>query len=236
MTNLHVLFADDESDVRELIDLSLAVDPLFVARGCGTGSDALAAAGKWRPDLILLDVTMPGMDGPAVLARLRDNPRTAEIPVVFVTAHAEPSERERWASLGVAGVIAKPFDPAQLPALVRAHVPAEAHLACIREQFFRRLDTDASALAACRSGLTGTDARDALVRIKSIAHVLANRSAVYGYAGISMESAELEAAADGALAGKDAPVRVGQIVDRVLARIQGGEDVAAPVSTSRAHA
>jgi two-component system, OmpR family, response regulator len=64
MINLRVLFADDEPDIREIIDLSLGLDPLFVARGCDTGSDALAAVHKWRPDLILLDVVMPGTDGP----------------------------------------------------------------------------------------------------------------------------------------------------------------------------
>jgi CheY-like chemotaxis protein len=227
MINLHVLFADDEPDIREIIDLSLGLDPLFVTRGCGTGSDALATALKWRPDLILLDVMMPGMDGPATLAQLRKDRRTAEIPVVFVTARAQPSEREHFESLGAVGVISKPFDVMQLPALVRAYVPAEARLACLRDQFLRGLDTDAAALAACRSSLAQADTRGTLGRIKHIAHALANRSAVYGFAGIGMESAELEEAADIALAKGGALTRVEALVDRVLERVQGGKCVAA---------
>ena len=218
MINLRVLLADDEPDIREIVDFSLGLDPLFVMRGCDTGTEALAAALKWRPDLILLDVMMPGMDGPATLARLRKDPRTAEIPVVFVTGRA--CEREQLMSLGAVGVIPKPFDPGQLPSLVRAYVPAEARLACARDQFLAQLRTDAAALTACRPMLAQDDARSTLVQIREIAHVLANRSAIYGFAGISMESAALREAADVALAGGGAPMQVESALDRVLARIQ----------------
>jgi CheY-like chemotaxis protein len=217
MINLRVLLADDDPDVRDIIDCSLGVDPLFVLQGCDTGENALVAAVKWRPDLILLDVMMPGMDGPATLAQLQKNPRTAEIPVVFVTGRA--CEREQLLSLGAVGVIPKPFDAVQLPSLVRAYVPAEGHLACARDQFLRRLCADAAALAACRSMLA-RDARKTLARIKAIAHVLANRSAIYGFAGISMESAALEEAADAVLAGGGASLQLEPALDRVLTRIQ----------------
>jgi CheY-like chemotaxis protein len=70
-----------------------------------------AAAAERRPDAILLDVMMPGLDGPATLERLRADPATAEIPVLFMTAKAQAGELTRFAALGVAGVIAKPFDP-----------------------------------------------------------------------------------------------------------------------------
>jgi CheY-like chemotaxis protein len=218
MINLHVLVADDESDIREIVDLSLALDPLFVLRGCDTGEEALAAAVKWRPDLILLDVIMPGMDGPATLAELRKDPRTAEIPVVFVTGGA--CEREQLMSLGAVGVIPKPFDPGQLPALVRAYVPAEARLACARDQFLKRLRADAAALTACGSMLAQDDAHSALLQIKEIAHALANRSAIYGFAGIGMESAALQEAADTVLAGGGAPMQVESALERVLARLR----------------
>lgn len=232
MINLHVLFADDEPDIREIIDLSLGLDPLFVARGCGTGSDALATALKWRPDLILLNVMMPGMDGPATLAQLRGNRLTAEIPVVFVTARAQAYERERFAALGATGVISKPFDPVQLAAQVRAYVPAEARLACLRDQFLRGLDADAAALAACRLNLAQADARDTLGRIKHIAHTLANRSAIYGFAGISMDFMELKEAADMALANGTAPTQIEALVDRVLARVQRSKCGGAPLPTN----
>jgi CheY-like chemotaxis protein len=106
MINLRVMVVDDEPDIRDIIAISLDRDPLFVSRGCGTGNEALLTAIDWRPDLTLLDVMMPDMDGPAVLARLRADRRTAPIPVVFVTARAKEPERLR--ELGAAGVIAKP--------------------------------------------------------------------------------------------------------------------------------
>jgi CheY-like chemotaxis protein len=137
MINLRTLSVDDEPDIREIIDLALSLDPLFVVRECSSGREALKDAVDWRPDLILLDVMMPIMDGPATLAELRADRRTAMIPVVFMTARAQTHEQQRFKSLGAAGVIAKPFDPMQLPAIVRDCVAAGA---APGEDFLRRLD------------------------------------------------------------------------------------------------
>ncbi len=87
MINLHLLLVDDETDIRQTVEASLALDPFFMVRDCASGAEALTAAVAWRPDLILLDVMMPDMDGPTVLGRLRADRRTAPIPVVFFTAH-----------------------------------------------------------------------------------------------------------------------------------------------------
>ena len=125
MINLHVMFTDDEPDIREIIDMSLALDPLFVLRGCASGGEALTTALEWRPDLILLDVMMPVMDGPATLSRLRQKRSTAQIPVVFMTARTQTREVEQFKALGAAGVIAKPFDPMALASEVRHFVPVE---------------------------------------------------------------------------------------------------------------
>ncbi|NNE35049.1 MAG: response regulator, partial [Rhodothermales bacterium] len=81
-----------------------------------SGSEAIERAAAESPDLILIDVMMPEMDGPATLARLREQEPTAETPVIFLTAS---SEIDRFRDLGVAGVIAKPFDPLTLPDEVR---------------------------------------------------------------------------------------------------------------------
>ena len=75
---------------------------------------ALDLAPRFAPDLILVDVMMPGMDGLATLKALREDPRTAETPVVFMTAKVMPRERERYLTLGAVAVIAKPFDPSTL--------------------------------------------------------------------------------------------------------------------------
>ena len=154
MTALHVLHIDDEPDIREVVAISLGLDPEFEVRGCASGSAGITEALERRPDLILLDVMMPVMDGPTTLARLRDNPKTADIPVVFMTARAQTRELDLFMSLGAVGVIAKPFDPMTLAASVRSHVrPAIDELASVRGVFLRRVTDDAFEIAECRPNL-----------------------------------------------------------------------------------
>jgi two-component system, OmpR family, response regulator len=124
MRAARVLYVDDEADIRDVVEISLGLDPAFEVRSCASGGDAVAIVAEWPPDLILLDVVMPGMDGPMTLAQLRERRETAKVPVVFLTARAESSERDRLLSLGAAGVIAKPFDPMMLAGLVRRYTPA----------------------------------------------------------------------------------------------------------------
>jgi CheY-like chemotaxis protein len=115
-----VLFAEDEADIREIIDLALATVGGLELRPCASGEEAIEAATAFRPDLILLDVMMPGLDGPTTLARLRARPDVAGIPAVFMTAKAQRHEVERFVALGAADVIAKPFDPMTLAGQLRA--------------------------------------------------------------------------------------------------------------------
>jgi two-component system, OmpR family, response regulator len=220
MLNLHVLFADDEPDAREIIGASLQRDPFFVLRSCTSGGEVLDAAIEWRPDLTLIDVVMPEMDGPTVLARLRADKRTAPIPVVFVTARAHRRERERFKAIGAAGVIAKPFEPMEFAAEVRRFVPFEGTLAAAREEFLRRLAADAGTLSACRAWLSQARSEPALMRISSIAHALAGAGGIYGFAGITCESAALSAVARSNLAGRARRIDVEQALDRLLKRIQ----------------
>ena len=116
---IRILYVDDEPDIREIAEMSLSLDPQFDVRTAASGAEALNLAADWQPDLVLLDVMMPGMDGPTVLARLRENPATAATRVAFVTARAQRSEIHTFATLDAAGVIAKPFDPITLAAQVR---------------------------------------------------------------------------------------------------------------------
>jgi len=223
MIPLHVLFVDDEPDIRAVIELSLGLDPVFVGRGCSSGPEALATAAEWRPDLILLDVVMPGMGGGATLARLREDRRTSAIRVVFMSAmsaRAHMREFRRFLALGAAGVIAKPFDPITLPSILRRYMPTESRLAPVRETFFRRLSADAAELAACRTHLAQRHSLAAtLNRIRDIAHALAGVCGIYGFAGISSESAALEKTAIGVLAGDGAPSALEPVLDRLLARM-----------------
>jgi CheY-like chemotaxis protein len=227
MIKLHVLFADDDADIREILALSLERDPFFVVRGCASGGEAIKIALEWRPDLALLDVRMPGMDGPAVLARLRSDRRIAAIPVVFVTARVQAQESARLRALGAAGVIEKPFDPLTLSAELRRIIPFEASLAAARETFLQRLDADACALAVGRRWLLRTGSAAVLARIKEIAHALAGVGGIYGFSGITCEAAGLCGAADEFLAGRGARDDVVAALDRLLDRIGPQERAAA---------
>jgi len=122
MSQIRILHVDDEPDIREIVDASLSLNPDFQVRACASGVDALAAAAEWSPELILLDVMMPKMDGPTTLAQLRKNPRTAEIPVLFMTARAQKREVEQFIAMGAQGVISKPFDPMTLASEVGSHL------------------------------------------------------------------------------------------------------------------
>lgn len=105
------LYVDDEPDIREIVEMALGLIDNLTVRTCGSGEQALKVMPEFRPDLVLLDVMMPAMDGPSTLSRMRANPALPLIPVIFVTAKAMPQEIAYFRELGAAGVIAKPFDP-----------------------------------------------------------------------------------------------------------------------------
>lgn len=119
-----ILIVDDEPANLSL--LSHLLRPLYQVRAANSGENALrAASSEPRPDLILLDVMMPSMDGVEVLTRLRNNPVTADIPVIFVTALAGADDEERGLALGAADYIAKPIKPAVVLARVRTQLEAK---------------------------------------------------------------------------------------------------------------
>lgn len=110
-----LLLIDDDDDVREIAQLSLELGAGWTIYAAASGEEGIAVALDKQPEAILLDVMMPVLDGPATLARLRDDERTRDVPVLFLTAKARPAERDRLAGLSVSGVLAKPFDPVRLP-------------------------------------------------------------------------------------------------------------------------
>ncbi len=122
MSQIRILHVDDEPDIREIVDASLSLNPDFQVRACASGVDALVTAADWSPELILLDVMMPKMDGPTTLAELRKDPRTSGIPVLFMTARAQKREIEQFIAMGAQGVISKPFDPMTLAHEVGSHL------------------------------------------------------------------------------------------------------------------
>ena len=119
-TQIHrVLLVDDEPDIRRIGQLSLERVGGWQVVLASSSAEALAAGGRERPGVVLLDVMMPVADGPTTLARLREQADTAEIPVIFMTAKVQQHEVQRLLGLGAVGVIPKPFDPMTLPDEVR---------------------------------------------------------------------------------------------------------------------
>jgi len=118
MTSRAVLVVDDDDDIREITQLAIELVGQWSVLTAGDGSAALDLARAHRPEVILLDVMMPGMDGPTTFRQLREDPATKDIPVILLTAKVQVGHRQVWDDLEVAGVIAKPFDPTTLAAEV----------------------------------------------------------------------------------------------------------------------
>ncbi len=115
-----ILLVEDDSDIRAVATLALERVGGFEVEACASGAAALDAISECRPDLVLLDVMMPEMDGPGVLERLRADSAGRDVPVVMLTAKVHHLETARLRDLGAVDVIHKPFDPMALPAAVRA--------------------------------------------------------------------------------------------------------------------
>ncbi len=106
-----ILVIDDKLDIREIVCLSIEAFSGWDTEGAASGWQGLDKARQGDWDAILLDISMPDMDGVEVFEKLQQNPQTQSIPVILLTAKVLPRDRDRFAKLGVAGVITKPFDP-----------------------------------------------------------------------------------------------------------------------------
>ncbi len=115
-----ILYVDDEPDVRKVAKISLEKVGGFDLCLCSSGQEALQQVEAFKPDLIILDVMMPEMDGPATLQALRRMPVLAATPIVFMTAKAQPATLKHYIDIGANDVIVKPFQPMKLPEQLRA--------------------------------------------------------------------------------------------------------------------
>jgi two-component system OmpR family response regulator len=115
-----LLYVDDDPDIQTIASLALVNIGGLELLMCSSGAEALASYTAYAPQLILLDVMMPGLDGPATLAELRRLPAWQAPPVVFVTAKVRNQERQRYLDIGAVEVIPKPFDPMTLADQLRA--------------------------------------------------------------------------------------------------------------------
>jgi len=109
-----VLIIDDEDDIREVAALSLEATADWEIFTASSGKEGIRVAAAEKPDAILMDVMMPEMDGPTTFKQLQLNPETAGIPVVLLTAKVQGVDQRRFAGLGVAAILFKPFDPLTL--------------------------------------------------------------------------------------------------------------------------
>ncbi len=115
----HILCADDDADMRMILEVALGTIGGWRVTLAADGEETVASARADRPDLILLDASMAGIDGPGAVALLRADPRLASIPIVFVTGHSSAGDRDAFLAMGAADVIAKPFDPTGLAGRIR---------------------------------------------------------------------------------------------------------------------
>jgi CheY-like chemotaxis protein len=115
---MKLLYVEDEADIREIAELALE-DEGFDIVFCESGEQAIEKAGEFQPEVVLLDVMMPGMDGPTTLQKLRELPGLQTTPVIFLTAKVQPNEIQGFIALGAIDVIPKPFDPMTLAEQVK---------------------------------------------------------------------------------------------------------------------
>lgn len=115
MAEHRLLVVDDDDAIREVAQMALEIVGGFQVRTASSGMEAWNMVREELPDAVLLDVMMPGMDGPTLLTYFRDDPATRAVPIIFLTAKIQAGVRRDWEDLDITGVIAKPFDPMRLP-------------------------------------------------------------------------------------------------------------------------
>ena len=199
-----ILLVDDDEDIRLVGAIALQRTSGWKVVEAASGREALCRIAEDRPDVVLLDVMMPDVDGPATLARIRSDPKTADLPVIFLTARAQKHEIESYLALGADGVIAKPFDVITLADEIRRIVDVSAKpdvreedlLASIRESYRRRLP---QLLAELGASLSGAPTRERIEAARELAHRLKGTTGSYGFDEVSAELAEIEARLDGLL-------------------------------------
>ncbi len=200
-----ILVVEDEPDIRAVAKLALEVVGHFTVKLCSSGPEALKAAPSFTPDLILLDVMMPGMDGPSTLRKLRANPATAKIPVVFLTARVQAGEMPKYLSLGALDVIAKPFDPMTLATTLNTlwgrqqrPLPTDGavqdQLQTLHQTYLSQLPGKLTAIHDTWRGLGhhGPPDIQTLKSLHLLSHSLAGSSATFGFTELGELGHKLE--------------------------------------------
>ena len=119
---IRLLHVEDDHDILEIAMMSLEMAGGFEVLQCDNGTDALAQAPQFQPDLMIFDLMMPEMSGVQLMAKFREDAAMADVPVVFMTARAQPQEKRDLIDKGAIDVIVKPFDPVTLGDQIKAIV------------------------------------------------------------------------------------------------------------------
>ncbi len=210
-----VLYVDDEPDIRLIVRMALGLAGGVRVETAESGQRALSIMEGLQPDLVLLDVMMPTLDGPGTLMRMRSIPALEHIPVIFMTANAMPQEVARFKQMGAVGVIAKPFDPMKLaqevlalwqtipqggapglPGMSSSDQQLRASVASLAEKFVERTRGQ---LVRMAEQLPGAAAGDPAARqvIRELAHVIHGSGGLFGFDRVSECARVLEQLAAG---------------------------------------
>ncbi len=117
---IKVLHVEDDTDIRDITQMALSITGDYDLLQCSSGEDALNQVEQFKPDVLLIDLMMPGMNGPQTLNRMRQIPSLSKVPAIFMTARAQSSDIENMYEQGAAAVICKPFDPISLGDQIKA--------------------------------------------------------------------------------------------------------------------
>jgi len=196
-----ILIIDDEDDIREVAALSLEATAGWNILTASSGAAGMDIAVAEQPDAILMDVMMPGLDGPSTLKLMRQSVLLADIPVIFMTAKVLPAEISQFLQFGAIGVIVKPFDPLKLyadlvalwhkggiagPSVIAcsAQAGAQAQIDSLTSSFLQRAWTDAINLAKMIEHAQNGD-RSVFPELERVAHSLHGAGAMFGFPKIS---------------------------------------------------
>ena len=226
-----VLYVDDDPDICEVVGSTLSLIAGLKVDTVSSGELAIDAAYELRPDLILMDVMMPGLDGPSTFKRMRGSPLIADIPVIFLTAKVLPTEVAHFLQLGAIGVISKPFDPLKLCdevfALWQSADPAppitsarsgqpqiQAQLDTLTNSFLQRTESDVVRLRELIERVRQGE-RSMLKEIERVTHSIHGAGAMFGFPEVSASGEAIERLVEQAMAG---PTVLGSMGEAAMLR------------------
>jgi DNA-binding response OmpR family regulator len=203
-----ILYVDDDPDICEVVQATLCLIAGFEVQTANSGATAIDLAYELRPDLIILDVMMPGLDGSSTYKRMRESALIADIPVIFMTAKVLPTEIAHFLHLGAIGVIGKPFDPVTLGdevvALWNRAVSArvltgaragegqvQAHVDSLALHFLERARGEVVRLRKLTASARRGD-QSVLEEIERVAHSVHGAGAIFGFPSVSASGGDIE--------------------------------------------